>query len=155
VLGLLFLGLTLGVQSKAAHAQVNVAHTTHTSSQAHRPPTGAYNWFPYPWCTWWADQRYHELHGVYVPWRTQSDAWQWTARAHQFGWSVSTKASPGAIIDLQPWVQWAYGSGHVAVVEHVYPDGSVLASNMSWGPDPYRVVYVHFYPGPGVTFIQW
>ena len=155
VLGVLFLGISFGVQTRAAHAQSAVAQSTNTSTQAHKPPTGAYNWFAYPWCAWWADERYHELHGVYVPWSTQSDAWEWTARAYQFGWSVSTKASPGAIIDLQPWVQWAYGLGHVAVVEQVYSDGSVLASNTSWGADPYQVAYFHFYPGPGVTFIQW
>jgi surface antigen len=155
VLGLLLLGLSLGVQPKAAHATSSFAHHTNSSAQMHMPPTGAYNWFGYPWCTWWADERYHQLHGVYVPWSTQSDAWQWTARAYQFGWSVSTKASPGAIINLQPWVQGAYGLGHVAVVEKVYSDGSILASNTSWGANPYQVVYVHFYPGPGVTFIQW
>jgi N-acetylmuramoyl-L-alanine amidase len=63
--------------------------------------------------------------------------------------------SKGAIIDLQPWVQGAYGAGHVAVVEKVYSDGSVLASNMNWGANPYSVAYVHFHPGSGVTFIQW
>jgi surface antigen len=155
VLGLLVLGLALAVQPKGAHATSSVAHHANSASQTHMPPTGASNWFGSPWCTWWADERYHAFHGVYVPWSTQSDAWQWTARASQFGWSVATRASPGAIINLQPWVQGAYGSGHVAVVEQVYSDGSVLASNTSWGANPSQVVYVHFYPGPGVTFIQW
>lgn len=155
VLGVLFLGISFGVQARAAHAQGAITHSAAASQMANMPPTGAYNWFPYPWCTWWADHRYHQLHGVYVPWRTQSNAWQWTARARQYGWRVSTRASPGAIIDLQPWVQGAYGLGHVAVVERVYSDGSVLASNTSWGANPYRIVYVHFHPGPGVTFIQW
>src|SRR6266567_2561777 len=52
-------------------------------------------------------------------------------------------------------VKGAHGLGHVAVVERVYSDGSVLASNTSWGSNPYQVTYVHFYPGSGVTFIQW
>lgn len=155
IMGLLFLGISFGVQAKAAHAQSLSASSAHVSTHANMPATGSYNWFPYPYCTWWADQRYHQIHGVYVPWRTQSNAWQWTARAYQFGWQVSSRPSYGAIIDLQPWVQGAYGLGHVAVVEKVYSDGSVLASNMSWGSNPYAVVYVHFRPGPGVTFIQW
>ena len=160
MLGLFFLG-TLGASVKGAHAQSQVGyHASANHAQASKntpnmPPTGAYNWFPYPWCTWWADQRYHQIHGVYVPWRTNSNAWQWTARAYQFGWQVSSRASYGAIINLQPWVQGAYGLGHVAVVERVYSDGSVLASNTSWGSNPYQVTYVHFYPGSGVTFIQW
>ncbi|MEO8972630.1 MAG: CHAP domain-containing protein [Ktedonobacteraceae bacterium] len=157
LIGLFFVGGFVGVSVKGAHAQSAVGHsisqTAHTETP-NNPPAGSYNWFPYPACTWWADQRYHELHGVYVPWRTQANAWEWTARAQQFGWKVSTRASMGAIINLQPWVQGAYGLGHVAVVEKVYGDGSVLASNMSWGSNPYSVVYVHFYPGSGVTFIQ-
>jgi len=111
--------------------------------------------FPYPQCTHWADERYHQLHGVYVPWTNASNAWQWTSRAYQYGWSVSQSASAGAIVVLQPDVQGAYGAGHVAVVEHVYSDGSFLMSTMDWGSNPYAVTYVHLYPGSGVTFIQW
>jgi surface antigen len=117
-------------------------------------PVGSGNVFPYGQCTWWADQRYFQLHGVYVPWRTQSDAWQWTARAYQFGWHVSSSPTVGSIIDLQPWVQSAYGLGHVAVVEQVLRNGHVIASNMNWGAYPWQVTYVQFTPGPGVTFIK-
>jgi surface antigen len=157
LIGLFFVGGFVGVSVKGAHAQSAVGHSlsqTAHADTANSVPKGSYNWFPYPACTWWADQRYHELHGAYVPWKTQADAWEWTARAQQFGWKVSTRASMGAIINLQPWVQGAYGLGHVAVVEKVYSDGSVLASNMSWGSNIYQVVDVHFYPGAGVTFIQ-
>lgn len=119
------------------------------------PPKGTSNPFPYPYCTWWADQRFYELHGFYVPWRINADAWQWTARAYQFGWNVSNLPTVGSIIDLQPWVQGAYGDGHVGVVEKILPNGHVIASNMSWGSDPYEVVDVEFSPGPGVTFISY
>lgn len=146
MLGLLVIGAALGLNIQVTHAQ---------SVQNSNPPVGHNNPFPYPACTWWADQRFHQLHNIYVPWRTQSDAWEWTARAKQFGWRVSNSASVGSIINLQPWVQGAYGLGHDAVVEQVYRDGSVLASNMSWGSNPYQVVYVHFYPGSGVTFISY
>ncbi len=118
------------------------------------PPKGTSNPFPYPYCTWWADQRFYELHGFYVPWRIESDAWQWTARAYQFGWTVSNTPTVGSIIDLQPWVQGAYGDGHVGVVEKILSNGHVIASNMSWGSDPYVVVDVEFAPGPDVTFIS-
>ena len=124
---------------------------THVSTST---SVGNSNVFPYGSCTWWADQRYFELHGVFVPWTTQSDAWEWTARAYQFGWHVSSSPSVGSIIDLQPWVQGAYGLGHVAVVEQVLSNGQVIASNMSWGAYPWQVTYVQFAPGPGVTFIS-
>jgi surface antigen len=119
-----------------------------------RPPRRpGKNFFPYGACTWWADQRYYELHGIFVPWHTQANAWQWAARALQYGWHVSREPVLGAIIDLQPWVQGAYGFGHVAVVEKILKNGHVIASNMSWGANPWRVTYVEFAPGPGVTFI--
>lgn len=115
---------------------------------------GAGNAYPYPQCTWWAAQRYFQLHGVFVPWTFNSDAWAWQNRAREFHWQVSSNPSPGAIIDLQPWVQGAYGLGHVAVVERILPNGHVIASNMNWGAYPYSVTNVEFSPGPGVTFIS-
>jgi N-acetylmuramoyl-L-alanine amidase len=117
-------------------------------------PVGSGNVFPSGQCTWWANQHYFQIHGVFVPWRTQSDAWEWTARAYQFGWHVSSSPTVGSIVDLQPWVQGAYGGGHVAVVERVLSNGHVIASNMNWGAYPWQVTYVEFAPGPGVTFIS-
>lgn len=130
----------------------NVCIPARTTRQ---PVRGQGNFFPYGQCTWWANQRYHALHGIYVPWTSQSNAWQWTDRAYQFSWNVSSRPSPGAIIDLQPWVQGAYGLGHVAVVERVLGNGHVIASNMNWGAHPSRITYVEFSPGSGVTFITF
>ena len=53
----------------------------------------------------------------------------------------------------QPWVQGAYGLGHVAVVEQVLNNGDVIASNMNWGAYYWQVTNVKYTPGPGVTFI--
>ncbi len=116
-------------------------------------PGGSGNVFPYGTCTWWGDQRYYQLHGIFVPWRTQANAWEWTARAYQFGWRVSSAPIYGAIINLQPGVQGASGLGHVAVVERILSNGHVIASNMAWGAYPLQVTYVEFVPGPGVTFL--
>ncbi len=132
-------------------------HSTPVSStptkSAPLPTQGSRNVFPYGSCTWWANQRYFQLHGIFVPWTTQSNAWQWTARAYQFGWHVSGSPVVGAIIDLQPGVQGASWAGHVAIVERVLSNGHVLASNMNWGAYPSQVTYVEFTPGQGVTFI--
>jgi surface antigen len=125
------------------------------AQSTHQAIRGNGNPFPYGQCTWWASQRYYELHGVYVPWRDQADAWQWTARAYQFHWRVSSRPSPGAIVDLQPWVQGAYGLGHVAVVERILGNGHVIASNMNWGAHPNWITYVEFAPAAGVTFISF
>jgi len=114
---------------------------------------GHSNAFPYGQCTWWASQRFFQMHGVYVPWAMNANAWQWTARANEFHWRVSGRPSVGSIIVLQPWVQGAYNLGHVAVVEHILKNGHVIASNMNWGGNR-SVVNVEFAPGPGVSFIS-
>ena len=139
--------------------EVEINGYVHVSQPPRRPgfpasPVRSRNVFPYGACTWWADQRYFQLHGVFVPWRTQANAWEWVARAYQFDWRVSSRPSPGAIVVLQPWVQGAYGLGHVAVVERILNNGHVIASNMSWGHYPWQVTYVQFAPGPGVTFVS-
>jgi N-acetylmuramoyl-L-alanine amidase len=133
--------------------QSTPVNNTPTQQSTPLPTQGSGNVFPYGSCTWWANQRYFQIHGIFVPWRTQSDAWEWTARAYQFGWHVSSSPVWGAIIDLQPGVQGAYSAGHVAVVEKILSNGHVIASNMSWGAHPWQVTYVEFAPGPGVTFI--
>ncbi len=127
--------------------------TPTTNTQTILPTQGYINVFPYGSCTWWANQRYFQFHGIFVPWRTQSNAWQWTARAYQFGWHVSSSPMVGAIIDLQPGVQGASWAGHVALVERILSNGDVIASNMNWGAYPGQVTYVEFAPGPGVTFL--
>ena len=139
------------IGSSATHTTSTVVYNAGISSGS--ASVGHVNPFPYPACTWWANQRYFQLHGYFVPWRINAMAWQWTADAYQFGWHVSRVPSVGAIVDLQPWVQGAYGGGHVALVERVLSNGHVIASNMSWGANPYSVVNVEFAPGPGVTFI--
>jgi surface antigen len=112
------------------------------------------NPFPYGQCTWWAAQRYKDLHGVFVPWTTNSDAWQWTARAYDFHWHVSSQPSIGAIIDFQPGVQEASSVGHVGVVEKILSNGDVVTSNMNiLGHSFGTVANLTFHPGSGVTFI--
>lgn len=132
---------------------------SHGGNKNHRgghPAIGYRNTFPYGQCTWWADQRFYQLHHVFVPWNGgNAEAWQWANRAYDFHWRVSYRPSVGAIMDLQPGVQGAWGTGHVAVVERVLRNGHVIASNMNWGRAPYEVVNVEFVPGPGITFITY
>jgi surface antigen len=153
-----------GTVNSVVHASTSTPYVPQNTISAHSntatkavyasSPVGSVNVFPYGQCTWWANQRYFQLHGVFVPWRTQSDAWEWTARSYQFGWHVSSSPTVGSIVDLQPWVQGAYGLGHVGVVEQVLSNGHVIASTMNWGAYPWQVTYVQFTPGPGVAFIS-
>jgi len=112
------------------------------------------NIFPYGQCTWWANQRYHQLHGSFVPWRTNANAFQWVARAAESGWRVSGTPTVGSIMVLQPGVKGAYGLGHVGVVEQILTDGRVIASSMNWGNHPDAVTQATYAPGSGVSFVS-
>lgn len=117
--------------------------------------SGTSNQYPRDQCTWWADERYHELTGLYVPWA--ANAKDWASEAPSYGWVVGTRAVEPSIICLQPGVQLAgVPDGHVGIVESVLSDGSVSASNLNWGVTPAQranVQNVTFHPGAGVSFI--
>jgi surface antigen len=152
--------LILTNQQLCIPGQASTVQTESTDIQSAQPEyalavaVGRSNPYPYAQCTWWANQRYHQRHGAFVPWTTNSNAWQWPTRARQYGWKVSSKPSVGSIIVLQPWVQGAYGLGHVAYVERVLSNGRVIASNMNWAGNGSRVVNSQFHAGPGVSFIS-
>lgn len=112
------------------------------------------NRFSFGQCTFWADLRYNQLTGHYVDWIGNAYQWYYGARSSP-GWIVSSTPHVPSIIILQPYVEGAGGYGHVAVVERINSDGSVLTSNMNWyangGWD--RVSDWTFTPGPGVAFV--
>lgn len=109
--------------------------------------------FAFGQCTYWANLRYQELTGYWVPWL--GNAYQWAYGAQVSGWVVSATPIVPSIIVLQPGVQGAGYYGHVAVVERINPDGSVYTSNYNWyangGWD--TLSYWTFRPGPGVSFV--
>jgi surface antigen len=107
--------------------------------------------FFYGQCTYWANMRYHELTGMYVPWT--GNAYQWSFGASGSGWIVSGTPKAHAIIVLQPGVQGAGFYGHVAIVERVNGDGSVVTSNWNWAGNWGNETYVTFFPGAGVNFV--
>ena len=118
------------------------------------PGSGGYDGFTYGQCTYWADYRYHQLTGFWVPWG--GNAWEWANGARAYGWIVSSTPHVPSIIVLQPGVQGAGGYGHVAVVERINSDGTVYTSNWNWyanGGGWARWSSWNFSPGPGVSFV--
>ena len=115
--------------------------------------SGSWNRFYYGQCTWWAAYRYYQLTGVNIPWIGNAD--QWVAGAEANGWTVSPTPKVPSIIALAPGVDGAGGYGHVAIVESINSDGSVVTSNMNWAGSGSTVVDVTFSPGPGVSFISY
>ena len=137
---------------------VNPTSSSSNSGSPLPPPIvgGTLNHFSLGECTYWADLRYHQLTGYWVPWT--GNAYQWAAGAAASGWVVSSTPKVPSIIVLQPGVQGAYGVGHVAVVERINSDGSVYTSNMnnySNGGGWDIVSYATYYPGPGVSFVWY
>ena len=112
----LYVNQTICIPGKSASTSGGKVTSFSTSMNVSR---GTGNTFPYAQCTWFADQRYHDLTGLYVPWTTNANAWQWVTRAQEYNWKVSSSPSAGSIIVLQPWTQGAYALGHVGVVESV------------------------------------
>jgi surface antigen len=116
-------------------------------------------------CTWWTQERYHQLTGLWTP--MTGNAYQWLAQAQANGWESGDKPPNGipSIICLQGNAGQGILSslGHVAVVEKVNSDGSVLTSDMNWSVGSpfntdintygYPVRQVQFKPGTGVSFI--
>ncbi len=114
---------------------------------------GGLNRFFYGQCTYWANMHYHDLTGHWVPWL--GNAAQWLNGAVENGWVVSGTPHVPSIIVLQPWVQGAGYYGHVAIVEKINNDGSVVTSNWNWAGNWAHTTDVTFYAGPGVTFVWY
>ena len=151
------------IAAQAATATAVITHQdgydpTQPTTGTNLPPpqTGngsTLNRFAFGQCTYWANMRYHQLTGYWVPWL--GNAYQWAYGAQSSGWVVSATPRVPSIIVLQPGVQGAGGYGHVAVVERINSDGSVYTSNYNWygngGWD--TLSYWTFRPGPGVSFV--
>jgi surface antigen len=120
------------------------------------PIHGLGNFFPYGQCTWGSNQEYHNLHGIWVPWTINSNAAQWTDRAYEFHWIVTTTPKQGSIANFQS----SYHSGgvtisplgHVGVVESLNSNGTFSVKQMDWNYQPLFSFWT-FQPGNGVTFI--
>jgi surface antigen len=118
-----------------------------------QPQSAKANTFPQDQCTYWASERYHTLTGYYVPW--SGNAFQWAGNASAYGWQNSSQPSVPSIMVLQPGVQGASGLyGHVGVVEKINTDGTFVASNLNWAPNPQDVKNITFRIGQGVSFVS-
>lgn len=82
----------------------------------------------YPWgqCTWWAAARRADIGKPIPGW---GNAATWAGSAASAGYTVDGSPSAGSVIVFQPGVLGASADyGHVAMVEEVRGDGSILIS---------------------------
>lgn len=78
------------------------------------------------YCTWYVYNRLAQL-GAPIPHRVMGNGGQWADYARSYGYSVSKEAKAGRVASFRG------GYGHVAFVEKVNSDGSVLLSEMNYG----------------------
>ena len=97
-----------------------------------------------PNCTWYANGRLKELgYQASVLDGMLGNAYQWDDDAPEAGATVSNQAQVGAITVWEPYHGGAKELGHVAVVEQVNSDGSILISESNWLDQMYhtRTIY--------------
>ncbi|MGX7263165.1 glucosaminidase domain-containing protein [Enterococcus crotali] len=81
-------------------------------------------------CTQYVYNRIVQLDG-YVE-TTMGNGMDWGTTGKANGYEVTSKPKAGTAVSFQPTVAGADGTyGHVAFVEHVYDDGSILISEMN------------------------
>lgn len=119
---------------------------------------GSLNW-PVGQCTFWANARYHQLTGFWVPW--SGNANQWVIGARGAGWNVSSSPHVPSIIVLMG-VEGANPTyGHVAVVESIVAGATpvtVHTSNMNWyanGGGWDVESFQDFTVDPGAVYFVW
>lgn len=98
---------------------------------------GAANGYDYGYCTWHAANRRAQI-GKPLP-TNLGHARTWYSRAQGAGMAVGNTPRAGAVL----WHANIGGLGHVAYVESVNEDGSMLVSDMNyptWGRVTYRTV---------------
>jgi N-acetylmuramoyl-L-alanine amidase len=113
------------------------AYSSYISAANFRAIYGAGNGYDYGWCTWHAANRRNQI-GRPLP-TNLGNAITWYSRAAGSGLPVSDTPQAGAVV----WHANIGGLGHVAFVEKVNEDGSLLVSDMNypiWGSVTYRTV---------------
>jgi peptidoglycan hydrolase-like protein with peptidoglycan-binding domain/surface antigen len=101
-----------------------------------------------PNCTAYAYGRVYEILG-HEPSLSRWNAGQWWFDNANYGWySYGSTPQVGAVVC---WDRWDQNSGHVAVVEEVYNDGTILISESSWGGTMFRTRVMN---GDGSDYLE-
>lgn len=122
--------------SDASSSSSNASESNETAAQnvsAPAPTNVSYGKNYYTWgeCTWYAFERRQQLgKPVGNGW---GNAYNWNTGAKSAGYKVNNSPSVGAIMQADAWTNFAWGMGHVAIVERINSDGSILVSEMNFG----------------------
>lgn len=96
--------------------------------------TQAGSGYPVGQCTWYAYNRLIELNLIApVGYGFLGNGQDWTRSLVAKGWKYVSKPEKGAVLSIQGGVDGTIAAyGHVAIVEHVNPDGTFLISECNW-----------------------
>jgi surface antigen len=111
------------------------------------------NRFFYGQCTYWANMRYGQLTGHYVPWLGNANAWP--SQAAAYGWVVSSTPHIPSIMAFAPYVQGAGYYGHVAIAESMNGNDITTSNWNVAGSSWATTTYLINHPGSGVTFLYY
>src|SRR5699024_3905288 len=114
----------LRAQEEAEQAQPAAATPVSSASNG----TNYYTWGS---CAWYVFEKRSSM-GMSVGYGW-GDAKSWASNAQAAGYSVNNTPSVGSIMQAPAYTNRSYGQGHVAIVERVNGDGSILVSEMQFG----------------------
>lgn len=98
-----------------------------SASEVTHPTGDTGNAYAFSQCTWWVYTRRHQL-GLPVG-SHFGNGWQWANSARKLGYTVDRTPEVGAIIVFQRGQEGSDPEyGHVAIVEKINPDGSIVTS---------------------------
>lgn len=102
-------------------------------------------------CTWYVYNRVSQTGHSIDPFLGNGGDWNDSAIAK--GYQVTNKPVAGSAVVFEPGVAGSHSYyGHVAFVEHVYPDGSFLISEMNIS-GVYTMAWRHLTPSEGMSFV--
>lgn len=107
-----------------------------------------YNRFYYGQCTWWAANERPDIGA-----KVWGNAANWIGAAQSAGLPTGSTPKVGAIVVYQPGAQGAWGTGHVAHVIAVSPDGNHFTVDEMNYPRAGVVTHRLSHAGAGVGFI--
>ena len=102
-------------------------------------------------CTWYVYNRMAQIGKTIDPYF--GDGGDWNDSAPSKGYTVTNTPVAGSAVSFERWHEASSSVyGHVAFVEHVYPDGTFLISEMNIGGE-YVMAWRIIENGPGLSFI--
>ncbi len=102
-------------------------------------------------CTWYVYNRMAQIGKTIDPYL--GDGGDWNDSAPSKGYTVTNTPVAGSAVSFERWHEASSSVyGHVAFVEHVYPDGTFLISEMNIGGE-YVMAWRIIENGPGLSFI--